>query len=49
MAGGEGSEMVDHILFSVQASGTTRVLPDILRKQFLTPHLGYIQTRCISD
>lgn len=31
MEEGEGSEMIDHILFSVQASGTFRVLAKTLR------------------
>lgn len=30
MAGGEGSEMIGHILFSVQAYATTRVLAKTL-------------------
>lgn len=34
MARGEDSEIIDHILFSVQASGTTRVL---------AKHCGFIK------
>lgn len=34
MAKGEGNETIDHILFSVQASGTTRVL---------AKHCGFIK------
>lgn len=34
MARSEGSEIIDHTLFSVQASGTTRVLAE---------HCGFIK------
>lgn len=40
MAGVEGSEIIDHILFSVQASGTTRML---------TKHCGFIKKAIFSS